>query len=321
MTRESLPKRSRFVTKKKFPKRRIRPRRFIQYRAAGPPGLTNYWLKRAAEMLDEVSGAYSSLWDRATGKRRFFRFANGRRKFSFDEAILTPPDFIGAIRNIQLAKALFGKTSRKCPLPRAYRCGKRGLGPRRMKGGRRCRNYIPMKIWERRKNRRQRFDRAAGAGHQGWEYFEKSRGIPRQTFAGDFVRREKDRRTESARAFLQNASFAGVGDRSIGLKHLSKRDQRLVHPGRRRDVSHALSDPEGRENLNKQVAYATEHVAALFVKYFSAGFLEGGVFSGRRLFRWKCGRAISGRGEEEAAEGLAPQVTQLKPGGKDEGDL
>jgi len=85
----------------------------------------------------------------------------------------------------------------------------------------------------------------------------------------------------------------------IGVKHSYKEDQRLSI---RSDVMFpTLYQIRRQGKFNTPVAYATAHVAALFVKYFR-GYSRA-CFR-RRLFRWKCGARFCW-GEEERREDRA----------------
>ena len=100
----------------------------------------------------------------------------------------------------------------------------------------------------------------------------------------------------------------------IGVKHSPKEDQRLSI--RSDAIFPTLYQIRRQGKYNTPVAYATAHVASLFVKYFPKE-LEG-VFPPEAL-PVEVRRAILG-GVKKSGVKITHRVTQLKPA-EDEGEL
>src|SRR6267378_4441879 len=132
----------------------------------------------------------------------------------------------------------------------------------------------------------------------------KSRGIPRQRFPETSSPRKIAALIRQG--VLQNARFA-ASVIVIGVKHSSKEDQRLSI---RSDVMFpTLYQIRRQGKFNTPVAYATAHVAALFVKYFPRD-IEG-VFPPEAL-PVEVRRAILA-GVKKSGVKVAHKVTALKP--------
>ncbi len=169
-------------------------------------------------------------------------------------------------------------------------------------------HYIPMKDLDVKIGGNE-FDRLRRWHKLG--ILSKSRGIPRQRFPETSSPRKIAALIRQG--VLQNARFA-ASVIVIGLKHSSKEDQRLSI---RSDVMFpTLYQIRRQGKFNTPVAYATAHVAALFVKYFPRD-IEG-VFPPEAL-PLEVRRAILA-GVKKSGVKIAHKVTQLKPA-EDDGDL
>lgn len=219
--------------------------------AGAAPGLTNLLVKRAAEMLDEVHSVQIRLYESTESDDPISQWSP---EVSFDEAISHPrvyrqgkfsmgkrfaelekfrfPDPIG------YANVVLAAQDEVATLPYA----------------------IPMRNMDVKIGGNE-FDRLRRWYKQG--KLSKSRGIVRQRFP----------QTSSPRAIaklirqgvLQNARFsAAVLVR--GVKHGSKEDQHLLI--RTDAMFPTLYQIRQQGRFTTPVAYATAHVAALFIKYF-----------------------------------------------------
>src|SRR5271163_627708 len=219
--------------------------------AGAAPGLTNLLVKRAAEMLDEVESVHIRLYESSESDDPISQWSP---EVSFDEAISSPrvyrqgkfsmekrfaelekfrfPDPIGN------ANVVLAAQDEVATLPYA----------------------IPMRNMDVKIGGNE-FDRLRRWYRQG--KLSKSRGIVRQRFP----------QTSSPRAIaklirqgvLQNARFsAAVLVR--GVKRGSKEDQHLLI--RTDAMFPTLYQIRQQGRFTTPVAYATAHVAALFIKHF-----------------------------------------------------
>jgi saccharopine dehydrogenase-like NADP-dependent oxidoreductase len=232
--------------------------------AGAAPGLTNLLVKRAAEMLDEVHSVQIRLYESTESDDPISQWSP---EVSFDEAISHPrvyrqgkfsmgkrfaelekfrfPDPIG------YANVVLAAQDEVATLPYA----------------------IPMRNMDVKIGGNE-FDRLRRWYKQG--KLSKSRGIVRQRFP----------QTSSPRAIaklirqgvLQNARFSG----SVlvrGVKRGPKEDQHLLI--RTDAMFPTLYQIRRQGRFTTPVAYATAHVAALFIKYFQRD--QAGVFAPEML--------------------------------------
>jgi Saccharopine dehydrogenase NADP binding domain len=261
------------------------------------PGLTNLLAKRAAEMLDEVHSVQVRLYESTESDDPISQWSP---EVSFDEAISNPrvyrqgrflmekrfaelekfrfPDPIG------FANVVLAAQDEVATLPYA----------------------IPMRNMDVKIGGNE-FDRLRRWYKQG--KLSKSRGIVRQRFP----------QTSSPRAIaslirqgvLQNARFsAAVLVR--GLKRGPKEDQQLLI--RTDAIFPTLYQIRQQGRYTTPVAYATAHVAALFIKHFPRE--AGGVFAPEMLPR-EMRRAIIA-GIRNHSVKIAHKTTPVKPGGENE---
>jgi Saccharopine dehydrogenase NADP binding domain len=261
------------------------------------PGLTNLLAKRAAEMLDEVHSVQVRLYESTESDDPISQWSP---EVSFDEAISNPrvyrqgrflmekrfaelekfrfPDPIG------FANVVLAAQDEVATLPYA----------------------IPMRNMDVKIGGNE-FDRLRRWYKQG--KLSKSRGIVRQRFP----------QTSSPRAIaslirqgvLQNARFsAAVLVR--GLKRGPKEDQHLLI--RTDAIFPTLYQIRQQGRYTTPVAYATAHVAALFIKHFPRE--AAGVFAPEMLPR-EMRRAIIA-GIRNHSVKIAHKTTPVKPGGENE---
>jgi saccharopine dehydrogenase-like NADP-dependent oxidoreductase len=228
------------------------------------PGLTNLLVKRAAEMLDEVESVLIRLYESSESEDPISQWSP---EVSFDEAISKPrvyrqkhfrmekrfaelekfrfPDPIGA------ANVVLAAQDEVATLP----------------------YFVPMENMDVKIGGNE-FDRLRRWYKQG--KLTKSRGIVRRRFPDTLSPRKIARLIK--RGILQNARFAA----SVlvrGVKHGKKEDQRLVI---RTDCLFPTLYQIRQQGLyTTPVAYATAHVAALFIKFFPRDL--AGVFAPEQL--------------------------------------
>jgi hypothetical protein len=265
--------------------------------AGAAPGLTNLLVKRAAEMLDEVHSVQIRLYESTESDDPISQWSP---EVSFDEAISHPrvyrqgkfsmgkrfaelekfrfPDPIG------YANVVLAAQDEVATLPYA----------------------IPMRNMDVKIGGNE-FDRLRRWYKQG--KLSKSRGIVRDRFP----------QTSSPRAIaklirqgvLQNARFsASVLVR--GVKRGPKEDQQLLI--RTDAMFPTLYQIRQQGRFTTPVAYATAHVAALFVKYFQRD--EAGVFAPEML-PMETRRAIIA-GIRTHSVRITHKTTIIKPNGEDD---
>jgi saccharopine dehydrogenase-like NADP-dependent oxidoreductase len=265
--------------------------------AGAAPGLTNLLVKRAAEMLDEVHSVQIRLYESTESDDPISQWSP---EVSFDEAISSPrvyregkfrmekrfaelekfrfPDPIGH------ANVVLAAQDEVATLPYA----------------------VPMRNMDVKIGGNE-FDRLRRWYKQG--KLTKSRGIVRHRFP----------QTSSPRAIakliregvLQNARFsAAVLVR--GVKRGPKEDQHLLI--RTDAMFPTLYQIRQQGRFTTPVAYATAHVAALFVKYFQRD--EAGVFAPEML-PVETRRAIVA-GIRTHSVRITHKTTTLKQNGEDD---
>jgi saccharopine dehydrogenase-like NADP-dependent oxidoreductase len=265
--------------------------------AGAAPGLTNLLVKRAAEMLDEVHSVQIRLYESTESDDPISQWSP---EVSFDEAISSPrvyrdgkfrmekrfaelekfrfPDPIG------YANVVLAAQDEVATLPYA----------------------VPMRNMDVKIGGNE-FDRLRRWYKQG--KLTKSRGIVRHRFP----------QTSSPRAIakliregvLQNARFsAAVLVR--GVKRGPKEDQHLLI--RTDAMFPTLYQIRQQGRFTTPVAYATAHVAALFVKYFQRD--EAGVFAPEML-PVETRRAIVA-GIRTHSVRITHKTTTLKQNGEDD---
>jgi saccharopine dehydrogenase-like NADP-dependent oxidoreductase len=279
--------------KKKFEEKR----RAALINTGAAPGLTNLLVKRAAEILDEVQSVHIRLYESTESDDPISQWSP---EVSFDEAISHPR--IYRDKKYQLAKRFSELEKFRFPEP----IGAANVVLAAQDEVATLPHYIPMRELDVKIGGNE-FDRLRRWHKLG--KLLKSRGIPRQRFPETSSPRKIAALIR--RGVLQNARFA-ASVIVTGLKRGAKEDQRLSV---RSDVIFpTLYQIRRQGRFNTPVAYATAHVAAMFVKFFPRD-LEG-VFPPEALPA-EIRRAILSGVKKHGAK-IAHKVTPLKPSEEDE---
>ena len=225
--------------------------------AGAAPGLTNLLVKRAAEMLDEVHSVHIRLYESSESDDPISQWSP---EVSFDEAISHPR--IYRHKKYQLAKRFSELEKFRFPEP----IGRANVVLAAQDEVATLPEHIPMNDLDVKIGGNE-FDRLRRWHKQG--KLSKSRGIPRQKFPAT----SSPRKIASLirQGILQNARFA-ASVIVIGVKRRKKHDQPLSI---RSDVIFpTLYQIRRQGKFTTPVAYATAHVAAMFIKFFNHD-LEG----------------------------------------------
>jgi hypothetical protein len=247
-----------------FAKRFEEKNRTALINAGAAPGLTNLLAKRAAEMLDEVHSVHIRLYESTESDDPISQWSP---EVSFDEAISSPRvyrdgRFLMEKRFAELEKFRFPDPIGYASVVLAAQDEVATLP-----------YVIPMRNMDVKIGGNE-FDRLRRWYKQG--KLSKSRGIVRQRFP----------QTSSPRAIatlirqgvLQNARFSAAM-LVRGVKRGAKEDQHLLI--RTDAMFPTLYQIRQQGRYTTPVAYATAHVAALFIKYFHRD--EAGVFAPEML--------------------------------------
>jgi hypothetical protein len=228
------------------------------------PGLTNLLAKRAAEMLDEVHSVHIRLYESTESDDPISQWSP---EVSFDEAISSPRVYRDG--KFRMLKRFAELEKFRFPDP----IGNANVVLAAQDEVATLPSFIPMRNMDVKIGGNE-FDRLRRWYKQG--KLTKSRGIVRHRFP----------QTSSPRMIanlirqgvLQNARFsAAVLVR--GVKRGAKEDQRLLI--RTDAIFPTLYQIRQQGRYTTPVAYATAHVAALFIKYFPRE--SAGVFAPEML--------------------------------------
>ncbi len=280
-----------------YAKRFEEKRRAALINAGAAPGLTNLLVKRAAEMLDEVHSVHIRLYESTESDDPISQWSP---EVSFDEAISNPRVY----RNGKfLMEKRFAELERfRFPDP----IGNANVVLAAQDEVATLPYHIPMRNMDVKIGGNE-FDRLRRWYKQG--KLTKSRGIVRQRFP----------QTSSPRMIaslirqgvLQNARFSAAVLAS-GVKRRPKEDQPLLI--RTDAIFPTLYQIRQQGRYTTPVAYATAHVAALFIKYFPRDL--AGVFPPEGL-PVEVRRAIIA-GIRDHSVRITHKTTILKPDGTDE---
>src|SRR5277367_1084168 len=234
-----------------FAKRFEEKRRLALINTGAAPGLTNLLVKRAAEMLDEVHSVQIRLYESTESDDPISQWSP---EVSFDEAISSPRvyrdgKFLMEKRFAELEKFRFPDPIGNANVVLAAQDEVATLP-----------YVIPMHNMDVKIGGNE-FDRLRRWYKQG--KLSKSRGIVRQRFP----QTSSPRKIASLirQGILQNARFAAAV-LVHGVKHGKKEDQNLLI---RSDCTFpTLYQIRQQGRFTTPVAYATAHVAALFIKFF-----------------------------------------------------
>jgi Saccharopine dehydrogenase NADP binding domain len=280
-----------------YAKRFEEKRRAALINTGAAPGLTNLLAKRAAEMLDEVHSVQIRLYESTESDDPISQWSP---EVSFDEAISHPRvyrngKFLMAKRFAELEKFRFPDPIGVANVVLAAQDEVATLP-----------YTIPMRNMDVKIGGNE-FDRLRRWYKQG--KLSKSRGIVRQRFP----------QTSSPRAIaslirrgiLQNARFSAAV-LVTGVKRGRKEDEHLVI--RTDAIFPTLYQIRQQGRYTTPVAYATAHVAALFIKYFPRE--SAGVFAPEML-PLEMRRAIIA-GIRTRSVRITHKTTVIKPNGESE---
>jgi hypothetical protein len=215
------------------------------------PGLTNLLVKRAAEMLDVVETVQIRLYESSESDDPISQWSP---EGSFDEAISNPRvyragKFLMEKRFAELEKFRFADPVGNANVVLAAQDEVATLP-----------HFIPMQSMDVKIGGNE-FDRLRRWYKQG--KLSKSRGIVRQRFPQTLSPRKIA--SLIRQGILQNARFAAAV-LATGVKRRAKKEQRLLI--RTDCIFPTLYQIRQQGLYTTPVAYATAHVAALFVKFF-----------------------------------------------------
>ncbi|MGC1486025.1 MAG: saccharopine dehydrogenase NADP-binding domain-containing protein [Candidatus Acidiferrum sp.] len=232
--------------------------------AGAAPGLTNLLVKRAAEMLDEVHSVHIRLYESTESDDPISQWSP---EVSFDEAISSPRVYRDGKFHMEKRFAELEKFRFPDPI------GNANVVLAAQDEVATLPYVIPMRNMDVKIGGNE-FDRLRRWYKQG--KLSKSRGIVRQRFPQTSSPRMIARLIRQG--ILQNARFsAAVLVR--GVKRGAKEDQHLLI--RTDAMFPTLYQIRQQGRYSTPVAYATAHVAALFIRYFQR--TEPGVFAPEML--------------------------------------
>ena len=256
------------------------------------PGLTNLLVRRAADQLDEVHSVHIRLYESSESRDPISQWSP---EVSFDEAISHPR--IYRYKKYQLAKRFSEFEKFRFPEP----IGTANVVLAAQDEVATLPQFIPMRDLDVKIGGNE-FDRLRRWHKQG--KLSKSRGIPRRHFPE--TSSPKKIAALIRRGILQNARFA-ASVIVTGIKRGRKEDQ---HLSLRSDAMFpTLYQIRQQGRITTPVAYATAHVAAMFIKFFPR---EGeGVYPPEALPA-EVRRAILA-GVKKHGVKITQKVTPLKP--------
>jgi saccharopine dehydrogenase-like NADP-dependent oxidoreductase len=228
------------------------------------PGLTNLLVKRAAEMLDEVESVQIRLYESTESEDPISQWSP---EVTFDEAISHPRVYRD--RRFRMAKRFAELEKFRFPEP----IGTANIVLAAQDEVSTLPYFIPMQNMDVKIGGNE-FDRLRRWYKQG--KLSKSRGFVRHRFPQTLSPRKIA--SLIRRGELQNARFAAVV-LVRGIKRSKKEDQRLLI--RTECLFPTLYQIRQQGLYTTPVAYATAHVAALFIKFFPHDL--AGVFSPEAL--------------------------------------
>jgi Saccharopine dehydrogenase NADP binding domain len=247
-----------------YEKRFEEKRRTALINTGAAPGLTNLLVKRAAEMLDEVESVHIRLYESSESDDPISQWSP---EVTFDEAISNPRVYREGRFRMEKRFAELEKFRFVDPI------GSANVVLAAQDEVATLPYFIPMKNMDVKIGGKE-FDRLRRWHKQG--KLSKSRGIVRQRFPETSSPRKIARLIRQG--ILQNARFAAAV-LVRGLKRGRKEDQYLLV---RTDCNFPTLYQIRQQGLyTTPVAYATAHVAALFVKFFPPEL--PGVFAPEQL--------------------------------------
>jgi len=270
------------------------------FNTGAAPGLTNLLVKRAAEFLDEVHSVHIRLYE---SSESYDPISQWSPEVSFDEAVSYPR--IYRHKKFQLAKRFSELEKFRFPEP----IGTANVVLAAQDEVATLPYFIPMHDLDVKIGGNE-FDRLRRWHKQG--KLSRSRGMTRQRFPETSSPRKIAALIR--RGILQNARFAA----SVlvrGVKRGPKEDQHLLI---RSDATFpTLYQIRRQGRFTTPVAYATAHVAALFVKNFPKD-IEG-VFAPEVLPVGMRRAILSGIRKHNVK--ITHKITLVKPQSEDEEEI
>jgi len=248
----------------RYEKKFIEKNRVAVINAGAAPGLTNLLVKRAAEALDQVECVQIRLYESSESEDPISQWSP---EVSFDEAVSHP-------RIYRAGKFHLGKRFSEIEKFRfADPIGTANVVLAAQDEVATLPYFIPMRDLDVKIGGNE-IDRLRRWHKQG--KLSKSRGMAKQRFPQTFSPRRIAKLIRQG--ILQNARFA-TAVLVKGVKHSKKEDQHLLL---RSDCTFpTLYQIRQQGRFTTPVAYATAHVAALFIKFFPREL--AGVFAPETL--------------------------------------
>ena len=234
-----------------FTKRFEEKNRLALINAGAAPGLTNLLVKRASEMLQEVESVQIRLYESSESDDPISQWSP---EVTFDEAISNPRVYRGG--KFHMGKRFAELEKFRFPDP----IGAANVVLAAQDEVATLPHFIPMQNMDVKIGGNE-FDRLRRWYKQG--KLSKSRGIVRRRFPQTLSPRTIAKLIR--RGELQNARFAAVV-LVRGVKRSKKEDQHLLI--RTECLFPTLYQIRQQGLYTTPVAYATAHVAALFIKFF-----------------------------------------------------
>src|SRR5215471_11755184 len=276
----------------RYAKRFEQKNRAAVINAGAAPGLTNLLVRRAADLCDEVIAAQIRLYESSESDDPISQWSP---EVSFDEAISNPRIYRN--KKYQLVKRFSELEKFRFPDP----IGLANVVLAAQDEVATLPQFIPMRELDVKIGGNE-FDRLRRWHKLG--ILSKSRGLTRRRFPETSSPRKIA--VLIRRGILQNARFA-ASVIVTGVKRGKKEDQRLSI--RSDAMFPTLYQIRQQGRVTTPVAYATAHVAAMFIKFFPRD--EEGVFPPEAL-SVEVRRAILA-GVKSHGVKLTGKVTLLKP--------
>ena len=276
----------------RYAKKFAAKRRTALINIGAAPGLTNLLVKRAAELLDEVHFVQIRLYESTESADPISQWSP---QVSFDEAVSHPPVYRN--HKFKLAKRFSEPEKFRFPEPigavRVFLAAQDEVAT--------LPSFIPMNDLDVKIGGNE-IDRLRRWIKQG--KVSRSRGIK----SSHFPETSSPRKIASLirQGILQNARFAAAV-LVRGMKRGAKEDQHFLI--RSDAMFPTLYQIRRQGRFTTPVAYATAHIAALFIKHFPAG--EGNVYAPEELPR-EVRRAILS-GLRNHGIKITRKITPLKP--------
>jgi Saccharopine dehydrogenase NADP binding domain len=268
--------------------------------AGAAPGLTNLLVKRAADLLDEVYSVHIRLYESSESEDPISQWS---AEVSFDEAVSHPRVYRNG--KFQLAKRFSEVESFRFPEPigavRVVLAAQDEVAT--------LPHFIPMRDLDVKIGGNE-IDRLRRWHKQG--KLSKSRGMARQRFPQTFSPKRIAKLIRQG--VLQNARFAAAF-LVKGVRHGKTTDQFLLV--RSDCMFPTLYQIRQQGRFTTPVAYATAHIAALFVKFFPREL--AGVFPPEALPAETRRAILSGIRNNSIR--MTHKTTVLKHQGEDEEEL